>query len=149
MSRIERSILIRATPSALFEFHDDPRNLLRILPAYLRVEIASAPERLGPGARLDYTMFVGPLRFDWKLAITDYDPPHRFVDTQVEGPFSSYRHIHRFEPEEGGTRLASTIDYELPAGPLAELARRIVFDARVAEVLDYGHESLRRLFEET
>jgi len=47
----------------------------------------------------------------WRMTsrITAYDRPHRFVDEMVRGPFSSFRHEHRFQEEGGGTLMTDTV----------------------------------------
>jgi ligand-binding SRPBCC domain-containing protein len=149
MNRVERAVLIESPPELVFQFHDDPHNLLKILPPYLRVEIVEAPKRLQPGAVLKYAMCVGPLRFDWTGEIVEHDAPSRFVDVQRKGPFRTYRHTHLFAAEGGGTRLTDVIEYELPLGPLAELANRIHFQSRLEEVLEHGQKVTRALLEGT
>ena len=43
----------------------------------------------------------------WRVTsrITEFEPPHRFVDEMVRGPFALFRHEHSFEEHEGGTRM--------------------------------------------
>ncbi len=147
MSRVEASILVRAAPDAVFAFHDDPRNLLKVLPPYLRVEIVDPPERLASGRVLSYRMFIGPLRFEWDAEIAAYEPPRRFTDVQKKGPFSSFVHEHVFEREGDGTRLIDVVDYELPLGPLGELANRVQIQARLVEVLEFGQAATRAALE--
>lgn len=147
MSPVERTIQIKSSTETVFSFHDDPRNLLKILPPYLRIEIVEAPTRLKRGVSLRYAMYVGPLRFDWIGEIVEHEPPRRFVDVQKKGPFRKYVHTHLFEAIEDGTRLTDTIEYELPLGPLAELADRIQFQSRLAEMLEHGQQETRALLE--
>ena len=149
MSRVERTTLINSPTELVFQFHDDPRNLLKILPPYLRVDIVEVPKSLKRGAVLKYAMFVGPLRFDWTGEIVEYESPSQFVDIQTKGPFHNYRHAHVFVPEGSGTRMTDIIEYELPLGPLAELANRIHFQSRLEEVLKHGQQMTRTLLEET
>lgn len=149
MSRVETSVLIKAPLETVFAFHDDPRNLLKVLPPYLRVEILEAPGRLREGASLKYVMYVGPLRFDWQAKITSYDPPRQFVDVQTAGPFHQFVHTHLLSPEGEGTRLTDIIEYELPLGPLGELADRIQIRARLTEVLEHGQQATRSFLEKT
>ena len=145
--RIETSIAIHSCPESVFLFHEDPRNLTKVLPAYLRIEVADAPPKLRLGARLRCMMFVGPFGFDWRLEITDYAPPHRFVDEQKEGPFRRYAHTHLIEERGRWTRLTDIIEYEMPPGPLAELASRIGFRNRLQDVIEHAQRATRALLE--
>ena len=58
--------------------------------------------------------------------ITEWDRPWRFVDEQRKGPFKSFRHEHRFEPVEHGTRLLDHVEFEAPLGVLGRTAERLV-----------------------
>ena len=66
----------------------------------------------------------------WRLTarITVFDPPRRFVDEQVCGPFRAFTHTHDFQPAarggDGGaaTVMVDTFRYEAPFGPLGRLA---------------------------
>ncbi len=56
--------------------------------------------------------------------ITAFEPPHRFVDEMVRGPFAAFRHEHRFEANGGGTRMTDVVDVRMgwgPIGPVADL----------------------------
>jgi ligand-binding SRPBCC domain-containing protein len=54
----------------------------------------------------------------WRMTsrITEFDPPHRFVDQMVRGPFSSFRHQHLFEPGGGKTRMTDELRFSMPVG---------------------------------
>ena len=147
MYRVERDVHILRSQGEIFAFHDNPSNIAKVLPAYLRVEILQAPERLHAGAQLWYRMYLGPLRFEWKLEITEHEAPFRFVDVQRAGPFQTYRHTHGFAPEGAGTRMSSLIEYEPPPGALSELAHRVVLHDRLAEALEQVHQTTKVLLE--
>jgi ligand-binding SRPBCC domain-containing protein len=53
--------------------------------------------------------------------ITAYEPPHRFVDEMVRGPFRSFRHEHLFEPAGAGTRMTDLVTFRMALGPVTEL----------------------------
>ena len=58
----------------------------------------------------------------WLTEITEWDPPHRFVDQQIKGPYALWHHTHEFEPDgTGGTVMRDTVRYAI--GPQA--ARRL------------------------
>ena len=54
--------------------------------------------------------------------ITEFDPPHKFVDEMVSGAFNRFRHEHIFESQNGGTLMTDKFDYTSPLGPLGKLA---------------------------
>jgi len=43
------------------------------------------------------------------------DPPHRFIDEQVHGPFHRFRHEHRFEEADHGTTMIDAISFDAPS----------------------------------
>jgi ligand-binding SRPBCC domain-containing protein len=48
--------------------------------------------------------------------ITEFDPPHRFVDEMVRGPFTAFRHVHEFEARYSRTRMTDAITFGMPVG---------------------------------
>src|SRR4029453_14342515 len=73
----------------------DPRNLTRIQPRWARPRwIVEPPRRLAVGALLDFR--VSGLPGVWRVIVRGFDPPYRFVDAQVRGPFARWEHRHRF-----------------------------------------------------
>ena len=60
---------------------------------------------------------------DWLTRIEIWEPGRRFVDTQVRGPYRLWRHTHVFEDHPEGTLVRDRVSYEIPLGPLGELAR--------------------------
>lgn len=59
----------------------------------------------------------------WRMTsrITALDPPHRFVDEMVRGPFASFRHEHLFEDNDGGTRMTDVIEFRTRLGAIGDL----------------------------
>ena len=60
----------------------------------------------------------------WRMTsrITEFDPPHRFVDEMVRGPFGSFRHQHEFAPDGAGTRMTDVVRLRMGLGILGRLA---------------------------
>ena len=84
----------------------------------------------GCGTCAEVCPFGLPIR--WVSRIEEWEPPVRFVDVQVKGPFSRWRHEHIFE--DGA--LIDRVDYEVP---LALAGGRLVDFAVV-------RPDLRRMF---
>jgi ligand-binding SRPBCC domain-containing protein len=89
-------------------------------------------ERLVPPGKLSGLLDLGDLvafegrhfgiRQRFVARITEVDRPHRFVDEMVEGIFRSLRHIHEFQPRQGGTLMRDLLSWEAPLGPIGRLA---------------------------
>lgn len=58
----------------------------------------------------------------WRMTsrIVEFDPPERFVDEMIRGPFRSFRHQHRFEALGAGTRMTDVITFRTPLAFLTE-----------------------------
>jgi len=98
-----------------FAFFEDPRNLFSITPPWLDFRMRD-PGRCAvfESAEFDYTIRWFGVRIPWRSRIEQYRPPHEFTDLQIKGPYRGWRHIHRFEPTDTGTRLCDTVCFELP-----------------------------------
>src|SRR5689334_10410878 len=68
-------------------------------------------------------------------------PPTFFVDRQIRGPYRLWRHEHRFEAVDGGTRVRDRVEY-LP--PLRWLTSGIVV-RDVERIFAYRRHELLRL----
>jgi len=107
---------------------------------------------LRAGTVLDVSVRTGGLPVHWRIFVREFDPPYRFVDVQLKGPFARWEHRHMFreEPEAEnrsgpiGTWVEDRLTYRLPLGTLGRLAHAFVVRRRIAAVLD-GRE--RRLLE--
>jgi ligand-binding SRPBCC domain-containing protein len=60
-------------------------------------------------------------------AITEYQPPSRFVDEQQSGPFRRWWHEHTFAAlANGQTRMTDVVEFQSPLGLLGYLADGLV-----------------------
>jgi ligand-binding SRPBCC domain-containing protein len=65
--------------------------------------------------------------FQMTSAITECQPPSRFVDEQQHGPFRRWRHEHTFTAlANGQTQMTDVAEFQSPLGPLGYIADRLV-----------------------
>jgi ligand-binding SRPBCC domain-containing protein len=129
----------------LFPFFAEARNLERITPPWLRFEVLTpGPISMRAGALIDYRLRWRGLPLRWRTEIEVWEPPHRFVDRQVRGPYLLWRHEHRFVAHGNGTLATDRIDYAAPGG---RLVHRLVVDRDVRRIFEYRRRALLQLFE--
>jgi len=145
--------LLRATQTVLrprdeiFAFFARPRNLGRISPSGMGFELRSADAVMRPGLQIDYR--IRPLfgiPTDWRTGITAWDPPSGFADVQLRGPYRRWQHTHSFREVEGGTAIEDEVRYELPFGPLGDLAHRLVVRAELRRIFSHRARAIEALF---
>lgn len=133
----------------VFEFFARPENLGRITPDWLDFRILTpSPVPMGQGAIIDYRIGLGGLRTRWRTIISTHEPPHRFVDEQLRGPYDFWHHTHGFEVVEGGTLLLDRVVYEPPFGPLGRLAHAAMIRGQLLRIFTYRHRVIAERFGE-
>lgn len=66
------------------------------------------------------------LKLKLTARISAFEPPTRFVDCQVSGPFKSFHHEHLFTRAGQATLVTDTFAFECPWGFFGKLADPIV-----------------------
>jgi ligand-binding SRPBCC domain-containing protein len=77
----------------------------------------------------------------------ELDPPRRFADEQVRGPFAWFRHVHEFHAVPGGTLMTDAFTYEVPYGRLGRLGDRLVLARYMRRLLTSRSAYLKRVAE--
>ena len=106
-------------PAGIFPFFAEARNLESITPAWLKFEVLTpAPIEVQRGTLIDYRLKVHGIPLRWRTEIIEWDPPNRFVDVQLRGPYRLWHHTHVFEEKEGGTLCSDVVLYRPRGGAL-------------------------------
>jgi ligand-binding SRPBCC domain-containing protein len=142
--RFVKESLIRASPERVFAFHEQPEVLVLLLPPWESARVIQSARISEIGARaIVETQILGPIALKWVAEHTVYDPPHKFEDVQIKGPFHSWRHRHLVEPHRDGATLRDEIDYEPPFGFMGRVLAPMLIEARLRRLFDYRHQVTR------
>jgi ligand-binding SRPBCC domain-containing protein len=133
-------------PRDVFPFFADASNLEAITPPWLGFRVVTPrPIEMRAGTLIEYRLRLHGLPIRWLTKIEAWEPPHRFVDAQLAGPYKLWHHTHEFAPDgDGGTIMRDTVHYSLPYGPLGEIARRLFVARDLAAIFDYRATRLTR-----
>lgn len=112
---------IAAPRAALYAWHARPGAFERLTPPGQRVRLVEDSGGIADGARK--VLAIGALGIRWVALHDGHVEGHRFRDVQQRGPFRRWEHTHTFL-DDGPDRsiLEDSVEYELPLGPLGELA---------------------------
>ena len=98
-----------------------------------------------PGATIAYSLLGQGIPLRWLTEIERWNPTHEFIDIQAKGPYTLWRHTHRFSEVEGGTLIADAVDYALPFELLGRLVHRLRVARDLGEIFDYRAQQVRAL----
>jgi ligand-binding SRPBCC domain-containing protein len=130
----------------VFPFFADAANLQVITPPELSFRIVTpSPIEMRDGALIRYRLRLLGVPFGWLTRIVAWDPPHRFVDEQIKGPYAVWIHTHTFTDTPAGTRIEDEVTYGLPLYPLGEVASPLV-RLQVRRIFAYRTAAIRRAF---
>jgi len=131
----------------IFDFFSRAENLEELTPPWLNFKILKAePQPVQQGTVIHYSLRLHGIPLRWMSEIVEWEPPHRFVDLQLRGPYKLWRHEHRFEARDGGTLISDTIHLSLPFGFLGQLGYKIKVHSDVQEIFAFRREKIGALF---
>ncbi len=144
---LKRKTIIRRSINELFDFFSKAENLNRITPPELGFKIITPlPIEMKKGTIIDYKIKLSGLPFNWRTEITEWEPPFRFIDTQLKGPYKMWVHEHTFEENGDSTVMTDTVEYISPGGPFEIIPHLLFVERKVNKIFDYREENFKNLF---
>lgn len=145
-ARFLASSFFTSSAEGLFRFHERPDAFDVLTPDGFGVEVHSRASTLAPSDDLvRFTSSFLFFKFRFTMKHTEYDPPRLFVDEQLQGLFSSWRHEHRVREAGWSEQPAAALD------DVIELAHPLLFlflvfvKARLRKLFAYRHDATARL----
>jgi ligand-binding SRPBCC domain-containing protein len=138
---LESEILIPHSITDVFDFFARPENLESLTPPWLHFQIVTPkPVPIYEGAFIDYRLKLHGFPMKWKTKITDWEPPVRFVDLQLKGPYRMWRHEHTFLEQDNGTLVRDKVEYAVFGGALIN---RFFVQKDVERIFQYRLDRLK------
>lgn len=127
----------------VFEFFKEPTNLEKITPSTLGFKIrkVSTPT-IVQGTLIDYTLRIHGVPVHWKTEIDEWQPPHKFVDNQLKGPYRLWHHTHEFQKLGSGTLMTDRVRYRVPLGFLGWLVAGALVRKEVEGIFAFRRQSI-------
>lgn len=117
--RLQTRLFVARDLATTFGFFADAGNLQQLTPPWLDFAILTTPPvAMRVGALIDYRIRLHGIPLTWRTEIARWEPPHRFVDRQLRGPYRLWHHTHSFTATDGGTLVDDTVRYRPLGGAL-------------------------------
>jgi ligand-binding SRPBCC domain-containing protein len=136
---LERSQRLELPASQAFEFYGDALNLEAITPRWLGFRVVTPePIAMRPGTLIDYRLRLHGVPVRWRTRIAVWEPPVRFVDVQVRGPYALWEHTHEFDPVgDRAVVIRDRVRYAVPFGWVGRLANSLFVRRDLERIFDF------------
>lgn len=134
----------------MFDFCRDTRYLNEISPPLLHFQPRENPHidaGIAAGVEIEYDMRLHGLPVRWRSKIPVFEPPNRFIDEQMIGPYVFWSHTHTFEAlDDRNTVIGDVVDYTLPGWPtIARIAHQLFVKRDLIGVFSHRSSKYREL----
>jgi uncharacterized protein len=132
---------------SVFEFFSAAENLERITPPWLNFHVVGkSTTSIQNGTLIDYNLKIKGVPVRWQSRIEQWEPPHKFVDTQIRGPYKYWHHLHTFETVRNGTWLHDRVHYRVPMGGLGQAVLGWQIRKDVETIFSFRTKTIREMF---
>jgi len=124
----------------VFALFSDAFQLEHLTPPWLNFRVLTpGPIEMRRGRLIDYQIRLHGIPIRWRTEITNWEPPCRFTDSQIRGPYRRWVHTHTFEELDGGTLVRDRVEYSV----LGEsITNRFFVRAELRRIFNYRHAQL-------
>jgi ligand-binding SRPBCC domain-containing protein len=132
--------------AAVFAFFENPANLEIVMGGRNQFRLLEHAPLVRPGATVWCEVRLAgcvPVVFGFRHTI--YEPPLRFGEELIHGPFKSFRHIHEFHPTKEGTLIKDMLTMALPFAYGGEVMTRWLIAPIMNRAFAMRHQRLRGL----
>jgi len=144
---LTRRQIVKKPLHEVFPFFSKPENLQLLNPKNLGFHILSpSPITMREGAIIDYVITIAGFPVRWTTMITCYEPPYRFVDLQLKGPYSYWHHTHTFSETDDGTIITDEVMYSMPLGAIGRIVHGLYVEQQLNTIFDRRSSMIETIF---
>ena len=127
----------------VWDWHMRPGALERLMPPWEDARVVGRDGGIDDGGTVHVRVRRGPVKIDFKVRHTDFEPGRLFTDEQVSGPMGSWEHRHEFEPRgDGACLIRDRIRYAPPLGAAAAALAGSTIEAEMKRLFRFRNQRL-------
>lgn len=104
-------------------------------------------DKMYSGQIISYKIKPFPgIKLEWITEIKEVSEFRYFIDEQLSGPFSMWRHEHSLIPIEGGIQMDDVLQYRVPFGVAGNIVNSILIRNKLNNLFTYRYKKLEEIF---
>ena len=140
----DTKVILQHPREQVFEFSSRVEYLNLLTPPWVHFSVLTpGPIEMRQGTVIEYRIRLRGVPMRWTSEITEWEPPHRFEDTQIRGPYRKWVHRHIFEETPDGTLARDEVLYQVPGGTVVN---RLFVAGELRRIFDYRRARLLELY---
>lgn len=144
--RLTAEMAVELPLEQVFDVFSDAMQLERITPPWLHFSVLTPrPIEMREGALLDYRLYLHRVPINWRTEIAVWEPPYRFVDQQLRGPYKRWYHEHTFLESNGQTIVKDNVHY-IPRG--GRWVHKWLIQPDLEKIFRFRQDALAKIFED-
>lgn len=145
--RLKTAMTVDLPCKEVFAVFSDAMKLEEITPPWVGFSVITPqPIVMSEGLLLDYRLKIHRIPVRWRTEISQWQPPFRFVDRQLIGPYKTWVHEHTFEDLGEGRTLVSDHVHYIPRG--GRLIHELFVRRDLEKIFRFRQDKLREMFAE-
>jgi ligand-binding SRPBCC domain-containing protein len=138
-------LIVERPLEEVFDFFSSAENLEAITPPWLHFQIVTpTPLNIKEKSLIDYKLKLHGIPIRWRTEIAAWEPPYRFVDQQLRGPYKRWYHEHTFESLGPNRTLAKDRVHYIPR--FGSLVHKFFVKPDLLKIFGYRQEQLAKIF---
>jgi uncharacterized protein len=144
-----RDQFVPKTREEVFSLFSSAENLETLTPPWLNFRIISkTTDKIQKGTLIDYRLRIHGAPVRWRTLISEWKPEDHFVDEQLKGPYSKWRHLHTFRKVPGGCIIGDEVIYRVPGSFLGAALLSAWIAKDVSQIFSYRQKRIEEMFGE-
>lgn len=129
-----------------FAWFEKPGAFDRLLPPFMPVRILSPLTRLKLGEKVHFKYcFLNDIGIESIHQITHLEKNDSFVDVQIKGPFSSWKHLRKFrKKDEHHTVIEEIVEYKIPVESILGHLLNGKIAKKLTQLFNYRQQVLKK-----
>ncbi len=148
MSQIVLEIFIDAPAETCFDLMRDIRLHTETTAKTNEKAVGGVSEgMIGLGQTVTFEGTHFGMRQRLTVKVVEFDRPRLFVDEMIEGTFRSFKHIHEFSTQDGGTLIRDTLIWTSPLGILGRVVDILLLERHLRRLVSGRNAMLKQIAE--